>query len=67
MLVSLVKKSLGKYKPGTIFEFPDKQAKIMVRVGIMRAEPTEHADVEISARTGRPKRTYTRRDMRAES
>ncbi len=64
MLVALVKGRLGKYGPGQQFELPDKQAQALIRAGVLRAA-TEEA--ELSPRTGRPKRTYTRRDMQAES
>lgn len=64
MLVTLVKGFLGKYKPGQNFELPDKQARALVAAGILR---TVDDALELSPRTGKPKRTYTRRDMQAES
>lgn len=92
MKVTPVKKKFGRYKPGDVFEMPDRSARVFVRVGHLRevaavvAEPepaaalpkpevvevseVTHNDiaeqVEISPRTGRPKRPYTRRDMTAE-
>lgn len=64
MLVSLVKGRLGKYGPGQNFELPDKQAQALIRRGVLRASAD---NPDISTRTGRPKRQYTRRDMQAES
>lgn len=73
MKVTPVEKKFGKYRPGDEFELPDKAAQIFIRVGKLRevtavvAEPEIHAEPEISPRTGRPKRTYRRRDMQAET
>ena len=73
MKVTPTKKKFGKYSPGQVFEFPDKSAKVFIKIGTLRAvteeavivpEPVE--EVEISPRTGLPKRTYRRRDMEAE-
>ena len=66
MLVSSIKKSIGKHKPGEPFELPDKQAKVLIAAGIVRVF-IEHEGAEVSPRTGLPKRQYRRRDMQAES
>lgn len=71
MLVTPVKKKFGKYSPGESFEFPDRAAKIMIKVGKLAAYETralapEVAAEEISERTGLPKRVYRRRDMTPE-
>lgn len=76
MKVTPVKKKFGKYSPGDVFEFPSKAAKIYIKVGKL-AEVTEEKvvvpepvspepEVEISERTGLPKRVYRRRDMESE-
>ena len=72
MKVTPVEKKFGSYKPGDVFDLEDKAAAIMIRVGKlrcadMRAESVEAPESpEISARTGKPKRQYRRRDLRAE-
>lgn len=63
MLVSLVKGRLGKYGPGQQFELPEKQARALIRAGVLRV----YESTEVSPRTGLPKRQYRRRDMTAES
>lgn len=64
MLVTPVKKAMGKYKPGDAFDLPERKARVLISVGILRAADV---DAEISERTGLPKRQYRRRDMQAES
>jgi hypothetical protein len=64
MLVTPIKKSVGKHKPGDVFELPDKKAMLFIKIGILRAA---EVGAEISERTGLPKRQYRRRDMQAES
>lgn len=65
MLVTPIKKAFGKYKPGDSFSLPDKTASALILAGLLRMAD-EGESVEISARTGLPKRQYRRRDMRAE-
>lgn len=75
MKVTPVKK-FGKYREGEVFELPDKTARPFIKAGRIRAIIEEGAsgetleaeapEVEISPRTGQPKRTYRRRDMQAE-
>lgn len=73
MKVTPVKK-FGKYREGEVFELPDKTARPFIKAGRIRAvmenaaiEPeVKQEEVEISPRTGQPKRTYRRRDMQAE-
>jgi hypothetical protein len=60
MQVTPTKKAFGSYKPGDSFDLPEKTARHLIRVGLV-------CEVgEVSPRTGRPKRAYTRRDLRAE-
>lgn len=82
MKVTPVKKAFGKYQPGQVFEFPSKAAKVYIKLGklsevydtkVMEPDPVEDALVEevvdlveISPRTGLPKRVYRRRDMESE-
>jgi hypothetical protein len=54
-------KNFNQHKIGSVFDLPDKTAKVLISIGLLEAAS------EISTRTGQPKRTYTRRDMRAES
>lgn len=72
MKVTPVKK-FGKYLEGEVFDLPDKTARPFIKAGRIRAvieqaviEPEVVTEVEISPRTGQPKRTYRRRDMQAE-
>lgn len=71
MKVTPVKK-FGKYRVGEEFELPEKTARPFIKAGRIRAVIVEAAieveatEVEISPRTGQPKRTYRRRDMQAE-
>ena len=73
MKVTPVKK-FGKYLEGEVFDLPDKTARPFIKAGRIRAvieqaviEPeVKLEDVDISPRTGQPKRTYRRRDMQAE-
>lgn len=68
MKVTPVGKKFNQHKVGDIFEVPDKAAKVLIKLGKLReAEGTATVSVEISPRTGQPKRQYNRRDMRAES
>jgi hypothetical protein len=62
MLVTPMNKKIGKYKPGDSFDLKEKIARLLIAAGKVR-----EADTDISPRTGRPKRTYRRRDMAAES
>jgi hypothetical protein len=64
MKVTPVNKKFGKHKPGDVFDFPDKPARVSISLGKLAAVVA--ADEEISPRTGRPKRQYRRRDMAAE-
>lgn len=66
MLVTPTTKAFGKYKPGMSFTLPDKAANHLIRAGILRASD-ESNSVEVSPRTGLPKRQYRRRDLQAES
>lgn len=61
MKVTPVGKNFNQHKIGTVFDLPDKTAKVLIIAGLLQEAP------EISPRTGQPKRTYNRRDMRAES
>lgn len=70
MKVTPVKK-FGKYREGEVFDLPDKTARPFIKAGRIRSveevvEPEVVTEVEISPRTGQPKRTYRRRDMQAE-
>lgn len=73
MKVTPVKKNFGTYKPGDVFELNDRLARTFIAVGkLARADDpvevvaTVAPEVEISERTGKPKRQYRRRDMEAE-
>lgn len=72
MKVTPVKKPFGTYKPGDEFELPDRLARTLVAIGkLSRVDPVAvtaavEPAVEISERTGKPKRQYRRRDMEAE-
>lgn len=69
-------KKFGKYLPGDAFEMSDKVARIYIKKGKLREYQTasvvpepvkvDEPAVEISERTGLPKRVYRRRDMEAE-
>jgi hypothetical protein len=63
MKVTPVNKKFGKYKPGDEFTLPDKVAKVLIHAGKLSEVGTAE---DISPRTGKPKRQYRRRDMRAE-
>jgi len=74
MKVTPVGKNFNQHKIGTEFEIHDKAARILIRIGKLRevtaaVMPDEDSisDAEISPRTGKPKRTYQRRDMQAQS
>lgn len=68
MLVTPIGKKFFKFFPGELFDLPEKTALKLISVGLLaRAEPAQEGDVEISQRTGLPKRQYRRRDLRAES
>lgn len=67
------KRRIGKYPAGVPFEFPDKAARAMIKVGKfteykepVQAEAVAKEEVRISPTTGKPVRQYSRRDMRAE-
>ena len=67
------KKKFGKYLPGDVFEMSDKVARIYIHKGKLEAvkeaaivPEVKEPEVEISSRTGLPKRQYRRRDMEAE-
>jgi len=62
MKVTPVGKNFNQHKIGSEFDIPDKAAKILIRIGKLR-EVT--AVVESTA--PRTKRTYTRRDMQAQT
>jgi hypothetical protein len=66
MKVTPVKKKFGSYQPGQEFEFPDKLARVLIRIGKLREVTAPAPDVGISPRTGQPKRQYQRRDMKAQ-
>jgi len=36
MKVTPVNRKFGKYAPGDVFDFPDKQAKVFIKVGKLR-------------------------------
>lgn len=72
MNVTPIGKSFNKHKVGDVFSLPDKAARIFISRGQLRqvtqTTPLKsESAVEISPRTGLPKREYKRRDMRAES
>lgn len=68
MKVTPVGRKFNQYKVGDVFDVPDKVAKVLIKLGKLReANEVPVVSVEISARTGQPKRQYNRRDMRAES
>ena len=64
MKVTPVGKNFNQHKIGSEFDIPDKAAKILIRIGKLR-EVT--AVVESNAVAPRTKRTYTRRDMQAQT
>lgn len=66
MKVTPVGKNFNKHKIGEHFVLPDKLALALIKLGKLSAVD-ELQDVEISPRTGRPKRTYQRRDMQAQA
>lgn len=73
MKVTPVKKNFGTYKPGDVFELNDRLARTFIATGKLRraddpvaVTATVEPEVEISERTGKPKRQYRRRDMEAE-
>lgn len=63
MKVTPIGKNFNRHKVGEVFELPDKAARILIRIGKL----SEATSVDISPRTGQPKRVYRRRDMQAES
>lgn len=80
MKVTAVKK-FGKYQPGEEFEFPDRAAKVFIKMGKFRAAVPEIDDKSMTAnkpRRGRPpskpaeaivdtdEQSYTTRDLQAE-
>jgi hypothetical protein len=77
MKVTPVKK-FGKYRVGEEFEMPEKAARPFIKAGRIMAVENKILGVtagtdegfgdepDISPRTGKPKRTYRRRDMQAE-
>jgi hypothetical protein len=68
MRVTPVNQNFNKHRLGTEFDLPDAVARIFIKVGKLR-EVTQDvkAEEEISPRTGKPKRTYQRRDMQAQA
>ena len=69
MKVTPVGRKFGKYQPGESFELPDKAARVFIKVGKLaeyQAKVITPEPVEISGRTGQPKRQYRRRDLTAE-
>lgn len=63
MRVTPVKKSFNRHAPGEAFDYPDKAAKILIRIGRLRAVIE---DVEAEPAPARTRATYRRRDMRPE-
>lgn len=75
MKVTSVKK-FGKYEPGQVFDFPDRAAKIFIKLG--KFESAEEPVIEtrdLKPRRGRPpskpaapaeEQSYTTRDLQAE-
>ena len=67
MKVTPVNQNFNKHRLGTEFDLPDAVARIFIKVGKLR-EVTQGVEAEeISPRTGKPKRTYQRRDMQAQA
>lgn len=68
MKVTPIGKNFNKHQVGEVFILPDKIALALIRLGKLREvmQQVESEPAEISARTGKPKRTYKRRDMQAE-
>jgi hypothetical protein len=68
MRVTPVNQNFNKHRLGTEFDLPDAVARIFIKVGKLR-EVTQDVktEEEISPRTGKPKRTYQRRDMQAQA
>lgn len=64
MKVTPVGKNFNQHKIGSEFDIPDKAAKILIRIGKLREVTTV---VEATAVAPRTKRTYTRRDMQAQT
>jgi hypothetical protein len=83
MRVTPVNQNFNKHRLGTEFDLPDAVARIFIKVGKLREvtvtetivntinklrEVTQDVKAEeISPRTGKPKRTYQRRDMQAQA
>jgi hypothetical protein len=75
MKVTPIGKKFGKYKPGDEFEFPDRAANMLIRIGKIRAVTREIVAEQIAepvavapvAAAPRAKRTYRRRDIQAEA
>ena len=74
MQITPVKKKFGRYSPGEPFDLPDKAAKVLIKLGkvapyqiaTIQAVQDKEEEIEVSPRTGLPKRQYQRRDMKAE-
>lgn len=59
MKVTPTKKKFGKYKPGDVFDFPDKAAKLFIKIGKL-------AGVVEAASLTQASQTYSTRMMQAE-
>ncbi len=67
MRVTPVNQNFNKHRLGTEFDLPDAVARIFIKVGKLREVTQDVEAEEISPRTGKPKRTYQRRDMQAQA
>lgn len=61
MKVTPVNKKFGKYKPGDVFDFPDKPAKVFIKIGklsaVVDAPPLTQASQTYSTRMMQAKTT----------
>jgi len=67
MKVTPIGKNFNKHQIGEKFESPEKLAFALIKLGKVAAvtQTVKVEDVDISPRTGQPKRAYRRRDMQA--
>ena len=64
MKVTPVNRKFGKYAPGDVFDFPDKQAKVFIKLGKLReVEAAAEPSRAMAALAARPH--YQTRDMQA--